>query len=125
MRKWSVHNLNPIKAETYIIPNCRATPSDAGAIARCSRGGKGRGGACEARQAAEERKKKEEKELAEKKCRIEEAKRAKAVKKKLEEAEKKRQEELAEARMGKAREVVPSQKRVRDDISDPLDPPYE
>ncbi|KAJ3779672.1 hypothetical protein GGU10DRAFT_382031 [Lentinula aff. detonsa] len=79
----------------------------------------------QARRAAEERKKTEEKELAEKKRRIEEAKRAKAAKKKLEEAEKKRQEELAEARRGKAREVVPSQKRVRDDISDPLDPPYE
>ncbi|KAJ3791505.1 hypothetical protein GGU11DRAFT_751651, partial [Lentinula aff. detonsa] len=49
---------------------------------------------------------------------------AKAAKKKLEEAEKKRQEELAEVRRGKAREVVPS-KRVREDISDPSDPPYQ
>ncbi|KAJ3978314.1 hypothetical protein F5890DRAFT_1479468, partial [Lentinula detonsa] len=78
-----------------------------------------------ARREAEEQKKRQEKEIAEKKRRIEEAKRAKAAKKKLEEAEKKRQEELADARRGKAREVVPSQKRVRDDISDPLDPPYE
>ncbi|KAJ3979668.1 hypothetical protein F5890DRAFT_1478356 [Lentinula detonsa] len=75
-----------------------------------------------ARREAEEWKKREEKEIAEKKRRIEEAKRAK---KKLEEDEKKRQAELAEARKGKAREVVPSQKRMRDDILDPADPPYQ
>ncbi|KAJ3979461.1 hypothetical protein F5890DRAFT_1558696 [Lentinula detonsa] len=78
-----------------------------------------------AKQEAEEQKKRQEKEVAEKKQRIEEAKCAKAAKKKLEEAEKKRQEELAEARRGKAREVVPSQRRIRDDISDPSDPPYQ
>ncbi|KAJ3979036.1 hypothetical protein F5890DRAFT_1559295 [Lentinula detonsa] len=93
------------------------SPSNAGAVACCS------GGREDGSRASE--KKRQEKEIAEKKRKIEEAKRAKAAKKKLEEAEKKRQEELAEARRGKAREVVPSQKRIRDDISDPSDPPYQ
>ncbi|KAJ3795550.1 hypothetical protein GGU11DRAFT_791755, partial [Lentinula aff. detonsa] len=77
-----------------------------------------------ARREAEEQRKRQEKEIAEKKRRIKEAKRAKAAKKKLEEAERKRQEELAEARRGKAQEVVPK-KRVLEDISDPSDPPYQ
>ncbi|KAJ3731425.1 hypothetical protein DFJ43DRAFT_1155669 [Lentinula guzmanii] len=74
---------------------------------------------------AEKRRKQEEKQAEEKKQRAQEAKAAKAAKKKLEASEIQRAQALAEARRkGKAREVEPSPKRTRDDVSDPLDPPY-